>query len=232
MSSMSCLLLLALAGGNPSPQQQHASFESIDHAVVELESTVQTGTLLVTQGDCLAVRVYTQSPYTHVAAVVIRNGRPVVYDAANGVGVRCLSLAQYMRSQSPDEIHVFHPRRQLDKGRAGQFEAWLDGQLGEPYAVSHHLTGERGNGLHCAEYVTDALMACKMIKAKQPARVSPASLVRGITKHGIYATGHTVLIKEPPPETTDAGWCNGLWQDTKVCTADCWKKTRGWFLCR
>jgi len=230
---MSCLILLALVGATPSSQLNGASFESLDQAVAEIQPTMQTGTLLVTRGDCLAVRVYTQSPYTHVGAVVIRNGQPIVYDSANGVGVRCQSLEKYLRSQSPGEIHIFHPQQRLSQGRAGRFETWLDGQLGEPYAVKHFLSGERGKGLHCAEYVTDALIASRLIKARQPARVSPASLVEGVTKHGIYSNRQTVRVEEPPrPLNPESDWCEGLWVDTKSCTSDCWKQTRGWFLCQ
>lgn len=230
---MSCLIVLALAGGAPIGDPQRTEFESLDQVASVVESDARTGTLLVTQGDCLAVRIYTQSPYTHVAAIVMRNGRPVVYDSIKGAGVRCLPLKTYLQSVGQDAIHIFQPRRQFDEGRAGKFEAALDSQLGQPYAVKHHLSGERGEGLHCSEYVTDALMACGMVKANQPARVSPASLVEGITKHGIYSSGTTLQISppaasEPKPET---GWCAGLWEDTKSCTADCWKKVRGWCLC-
>lgn len=231
---MSCLIILALAGGSPDPPQQQTEFESFDQIVEAFAPEVQTGTLLVTQGDCLAVRIYTQSPYTHVAAVVVRNGQPVVYDAAKGTGVRCLPLAKYLRTLEQDEIHIFQPQESLSQGRAGKFEAWLDSQLGKPYAVKHHLTGERGDGVHCAEYVTDALMACGMLKARQPARVSPASLVAGITKHGVYSTARTMRVETPPspPADAESGWCATVWNDTKSCTSDCWRKVRGWCVCR
>ena len=230
---MSCLMVLALVGGSPVAKPQRTEFESLDQVTTVVESDAQTGTLLVTQGDCLAVRVYTQSPYTHVAAVVVRNGKPVVYDSVKGTGARCLPLKTYLQSVGDDEIHVFQPRRAFSESRAGKFEAALDSQLGRPYAVRHHLSGERGEGLHCSEYVTDALMAGRVISAKQPARVSPASLVEGITKHGIYSMGTTLSVKPPQPRDTqsESGWCAGLWDDTKTCTSDCWKKVRGWCLC-
>jgi len=231
---MQWLVLLALAGGSPATGSlDGTAFASVAEAASGLQPVCQTGTLLVTKGDCLAVRIYTQSPYTHVAAVVVRNDQICVYDSTNGVGVRCLSLAQYLASQNPDQIHVFQPASAFSPQQSASFETWLDGQLGRPYAVAHHLTGERAAGLHCAEYVTDALVHADLMRARQPARVSPASLVTGITRHGVYASGQTVLVKPPPPPALKSdSWCGQLWQETKDCTSGCCTRMRRWFLCR
>jgi hypothetical protein len=231
---MNVLLLLALAGANPSASAiEDVQVASIEEAASELSPKLQTGTLLVSQGDCLAVRIYTQSRFTHVAAVVLRNGRPFVYDAGNGVGVRCQTLENYLRTQSPDELHVFQPNRPLKADRRKQFEGWLDGQLGRPYAVSHHLSGERGDGVHCAEYISEALGKCGVIRVKNPARVSPASLVKGIATHDVYAHSETVHVVPPTPEPTPPStWYGHAWQSTKVCTATCMSKFRRCVLCQ
>jgi hypothetical protein len=231
---MSLFLVLALAAGSPSgTTAENVQVASFAEAASELRPQLQTGTLLVSQGDCLAVRIYTQSPFTHVAAVVVRNGRPFVYDSANGVGVRCQTLENYLRIQSPDKLHVFQPVRSLNTECQTHFEEWLDGQLGRPYAVSHHISGERGDGVHCAEYVCEALGKCGMIKVRNPAKVSPASLVQGITTHQIYSHRETVCVIAPMPQTTlPSTWYGRAWYDTKVCTATCFSKFQRCVLCQ
>lgn len=231
---MSFLLALALAGTSPSGVSvENVEVTSLGAVAEELRPNLQTGTLLVSEGDCLAVRVYTQSPFTHVAAVVLRNGRPFVYDAANGVGVRCQTLENYLRTQSPDELHVFQPAGIMNAGRQKQFEAWLDDQLGRPYAVSHHLSGERGDGVHCAEYVSEALDKCGVINVENPAKVSPASLVKGITLHDLYSQSQTVRVVAPTVQTESAtSWYGHVWQSTKICTASCFSKIRRCVFCQ
>ncbi|MFT4557032.1 MAG: hypothetical protein ACI92S_002389 [Planctomycetaceae bacterium] len=231
---MNFLLVLALAGASPSSSSiEDIQVSSIAEAASELRPTLQTGTLLVSKGDCLAVRVYTQSPFTHVAAVVLRNGRPFVYDSTNGAGVRCQTLDNYLRTQSPDELHVFQPARSLNADRRKTLEGWLDGQLGRPYSVSHHLSGERGSGVHCAEYISEALGKCSVISVKNPAKVSPASLVKGITIHNVYSHAETIHVIAPTPEPTPpATWYGHAWQSTKTCTATCVSKFRRCVLCQ
>ena len=223
------LLVVALAA-TPAPD---IGFSSMEDAARSLAKNVQTGTLLVSKGDCLAIKAFTQSPYTHVAAVVIRHGQPFVYDSANGFGVRCQTLENYLRSQSPDEIYLFHPKKPFSKSRARRFEQYLDSQLGKPYAIKHHLTGERAAGVHCAEFVTDSLEACNLVRAKQPARVSPASLVAGIQKANLYKPAKTIRLTKPSAPARDSdSWCYRLWLDTKQCTGNCCFKLKRWILCR
>lgn len=231
---MKFLLILALAGSSPAGSStDDVQVSSFAEAASRLTPTLQTGTLLVSQGDCLAVRVYTQSPFTHVAAVVQRNGRPFVYDSANGVGVRCQTLENYLRTQSPDELHVFQPVRPFNSTRQKRLASSLDSQLGRPYAVAHHLSGERGAGIHCAEYVSESLGQCGVIKVKNPARVSPASLVQGITTHNVYTQSETIHVVIPKPEPTPpSSWYGQMWQSTKTCTASCMSKFRRCVLCQ
>ena len=232
---MSALVLaVAVASASPAASAEKVSVQSLGEAEARIRREVQSGSLLLTQGDCLAVRIYTKSPYTHVAAVVMRNGRPFVYDSANGHGTRCQPLKNYLTSQGPTQIHVFTPKREFSEKRARKMESWLDDQLGRPYGIQHHLTGDRAKGLHCSEYVTDALQHCGMLKAKRPSKVSPASLVTGITRHRLYAKSMIVEIESPkaPKPPTNESWGSSLWNDTKSCTANCYRKTKSWIFCR
>ena len=223
------LIATALAVGGTEP----ATFTSASEAAVSLADDVQTGTLRFSTGDCLAVRVFTSSPYTHVAAVVVRDGEPYIYDSQNGAGVRRLTLNEYLTRQSPETLYVYVPARPFSERRAELFSAHLEEELGRPYAVKHHLTGKRADGLHCAEYLTDALMACRLVRAESPPRVSPASLREGLLKSGLYEELLVVEIRRPEAVAAqDANWCERLWFDTVLCTKTCCRKMSGWFLCR
>jgi len=226
---VSILLAAAVLAATPDKVDTYTSLRA---ASASLAGQVQTGTLLFNRGDCLAIKVYTNSPYTHVAAVVMQDGRPMVYDSMNNVGVRRLPLEKYLASQRPDVIHVFQPRKPFSKKHSEVFKNALERELGRPYAIKHHLTGRRADGLHCSEYVTDALVATQLLHAYRPPKVSPASLVEGITNAGLYRVGRMVQVKYPePPVPKGNNWCHQLWIDTKVCTTRCCAKMGRWFLC-
>lgn len=227
---MSVLLLTVLLAAEPQPAE---ILSSPIRAAENIAGESQTGTLIFSKGDCLAVRIFTQSPYTHVAAIVMQEGKAIVYDSINGQGVRKLFLRDYLKSQSPDVVHVMHPHQPLTEKQCSALISHLDSQLGRPYAISHHLTGKRGAGLHCAEYMADALMNCRLIHANQPARVSPASLAEGILKFNIYSSAQTLEISSPAPVYPKGkNWCDQLWIDTKVCTSNCCRKLGRWFFCK
>jgi len=213
---------------------QMAAVQAAPNVCEVVAAEVQTGSLLLSRGDCLAVRVYTKSSYTHVGAVVLRDGKPYVYDSMNGKGVRCLPLADYLEHQTPCELHLFHPCKAFSPQRVEKFEWYLESQRGRPYAFKHHVTGQRANGIHCSEYVTDALIACDVVRADQPARVSPASLVAGITRHDLYKTGSRfeLAIAEPVSDRTQQSWCSRTWEDTKRCTSKCFSKLTALFCCK
>lgn len=199
----------------------------------ELTPRLRTGSLLFSEGDCLAIRVYTASPYTHVAVVVIDGGQPIVYDSMNGSGVRKQTLASYLIAQCPDKLHIYHPSAELDSEQGRELSRYLEGQLGRSYSVHHHLTGQRAEGVHCAEYVTDALSAIGMLHAERPWRVSPASLQTGITTAGIYKSTCIVNLETPTsPAPEGNGRCQQLWLDTRHCVGYCCDQLAGWFLCR
>lgn len=213
--------------------QMKTNFTTFDQLADSLSSRVQTGTLLFSKGDCLAVRIYTKSAYTHVAMVVMRNGEPLVYDSMNGTGTRCLTLKNYLNTQRPATIHIFQPKTKFNSSMTSQYERYLDQKLGTPYSIKHHLTGSRAKGIHCAEYAIDALSACNLMKANAPAKVSPASLVKGIVKSDRYIPSITFELKRPPRVTEkSSGWCHQLWIDTKNCTSACCIKLRGWVFCQ
>jgi hypothetical protein len=202
-------------------------------AHLQLAQRVQTGSLLVSRGDCLAVKVYSASRFTHVATVVVHDSHVYCYDSTGGTGVRKQTLAEYLVSQNEASLHPFHPSKPLTKKQAARLEEHLESQLGRPYAITHHLTGGRAEGLHCSEYATDSLIACGLLTAKEPSRVSPASLVEGVLKASLYEEADTLqLAPEPPPRPETESWCCWLWLETQQCSFLCYRKLRAWFCCK
>lgn len=198
-----------------------------------LSRELQPGSLLFGRGDCLAVKVYSASSYTHVGVVVVEAGRITVYDATGGAGVRKQSLNDYLNGQGDAVLYACTPKKQFSKAQCLELRRSLEGQLGREYGIAHHVTGQRAAGLHCAEYATDALIAADVLTAKQPARVSPASLREGVLRGDIYATGSTIQLQPLASSTPRPdGWCAGLWFDTKQCTYHCYVKMQGWFCCK
>jgi hypothetical protein len=206
---------------------------SVKAVADELASLVTTGTLICTRGDCLAVRVYTASSVTHVASVVVQKDGPWVYESTNGVGVRKLSLADFLQTQTPNHFRVYRPHQKLTDTQSAAFEKYLEDQLGRPYSVKHHVTGNRCRGLHCAEYATEALSRTELITVENSVKVSPASLIEGVVQNGIYDELVDRDIVEPePPADPDRNCCERLWDGTKSLCASATRKLSGWILCR
>ena len=224
------IVACALAGG---PESKSQAPDSSAEILAELAGNIQTGSLIFSQGDCLAVKIFSQSSYTHVGGVVVKDGQALVYDSMNGTGVRKTPLADYLRHQTPSDIHVVHPMKPFTAEQAAAYESHLEAQLGRKYAIRHHLTGERCDGLHCSEYVTDALMSAKLIRANQPPRVSPASLLEGLQQAKLCTDGgkfHLKPVQAPPP--SNMTWCQQTWRDTATCCTSCCTQLRRWILCR
>jgi hypothetical protein len=223
------LLTLALLG-DPAAAQSPLPAATVQ----EIANSVQTGSIIASQGDCLAVRVYSLSSYTHVATVVMQDGEPFVYDTVPATGVRCLPLGDYLISQQPTQLQLLHPVKPFSKQQSADFEKHLHAQLGRRYDVKHFATGRRCSGLHCSEYVTEALVASQQVVVENPARVSPSSLITSLTEHHLYVLGQTHVLPEPPepPAPVSTTWYGRAWQGTKECTYDCWTQTKRWFCCK
>ncbi len=222
--------LAILLAGSPTPDVQSIPAAEF---VSKIESQVQAGSLLVSAGDCLAVKTFTGSPYTHVAIVVPREGRSFVYDSTSGRGVRCQTLANYLGWLGTHDVLILNPQTPLSDARVAALTRHLDGELGRPYAVLHHITGERCEGVHCAEYLTDAFVAAELLKVRSAPKVSPASLVEGLTRGSLYAEAGRFQKIEPVVAPANTGsWCGDCWAETKSCSVWCWTKVKGLVLCQ
>lgn len=227
----SALVICTLACCGPSADANTPAPPEI--VVAQLQQGLQTGSLIFSQGDCLAVKIFSQSSYTHVGGVVEKSGEFFVYDSMSGFGVRKTPLVEYLRQQTPSSIQIVHPRVPFQDEKADAYERHLESQLGRKYAVKHHLTGQRCEGVHCSEYVTDALMAAELISARQPARVSPGSLLEGVMSANAYQHGNRVELKLADPALpSDRPWYQRAWNCTTSCCSRSASQLRRWVLCR
>jgi hypothetical protein len=227
---MSLILVAAFVAGTPEPLVSKLTPRQAAEVVA---AELPTGSLIFSRGDCLAVKIYSVSPYTHVGAVVERGGKHSVYDSTGGAGVRKQALADYLAAQTDAAVYVYRPEKPFSDEQRVRFEEHLEAQLGRPYAIVHHLTGERRAGLHCSEYATDALVAADLLEVDRSPRVSPAGLRKGIVRDALYrhvATYH--LEPERPQPEPEASWCSRMWSDTKECTGNCYRKMRSWVCCK
>ncbi len=227
---VSSLLLVAVLSGCPTDSVTEAS---IQNAKQTISAQAQTGTLLFSKGDCLAVKIFSRSSCTHVAALVVEKKRVMVYDSMNGVGVRKLTLEKYLRNQCPNDLIVCHPKKRFSKREVFIFKKHLEEGIGRPYSFKQFVTGKSVKGIHCSEYLTGALLKCEIVSVKHPANVSPGSLLRGITRYDIYHQSGTVELDEGPIIAEQgSNRCQQLWYNTKACTQRCNRKIGHWFAYR
>ena len=222
------LLAVVLASGHPG--DLHTDAAALAAAITP---ELQTGSLLFSKGDCLAIKMSAGGPYTHVAAVIVQDDGPMVYDSMNGVGVRKLPLGAYLATQAPDEIDLLQPAREFTPQEALVFSAALEQRVGAPYSVMHYLIGRRASaGVHCSEYVTDALESIERLDVERPPRVSPSHLHEELVEGGGYTRASSVHFPLHPEPVDADGWWDQLWLDTRYCCSNCCDQLSAWFLCR
>ncbi len=216
---------------SPEPDVQTPQIKTNEAIAEEVSQKCSTGTLLFSEGDCLTIRVYTWSPFTHVAIVVMESGQPVVYDSTNGIGVRRLALDNYLKGEgySSSNVVVMNPVKPLTPEQQEKLNSYLDSQLGKPYALKQFIIGSGHEGIHCSEYVSAALRESDIIKVNRPEKVSPASLYEGVNSSSLYNIGLvSQLIRPVIKRGKGDSWYHQAWLDTKFCYNKCHFKLATW----
>ena len=218
---------LPLIDAEPPPVEATAAMAA---AMLDLPP----GTLIFSKGECLYVTAYTGSEYTHVGLVAAdADGQPVVFDSMKGSGVRMSSVADYLSSLEDAELTLYRPRQPLDESQRRSLYKAAESQLGRPYDVTHYLTGRESAGIHCSEYVTETLAASSMIRARNPANVSPGSLRLGVARTDRWLRAETVQLLVPGPvKPSGMSCCEEFWWDTKECCRETGDWFSGLFFCR
>lgn len=229
------LSMVLLSGFDTSRLSASEITENLTVPQVEsqLKTELQDGSLIMHQGDCLAVKVFTASPFTHVGMAIHDDEVGwLIYDSANGSGVRKSALTEYLHECAPNCITVLHPNQRYEAEQLAILRLALEEQIGRPYGIRHHVTGSRAKGVHCAEYMTDTLIAVDLITAEKPSRVSPKSLRQGLLESDLYAESSEIeLIEDVIPLLPAETWCGQMWQDTKSCVSGCYTSCRRSIFC-
>ncbi|MCG6156028.1 YiiX/YebB-like N1pC/P60 family cysteine hydrolase [Rubinisphaera margarita] len=233
MKQILCTVMTAVftLTGSAAAIAEEARTEKTAPQVVDLmQDQLTEGCLLMHEGDCLAVKMFTRSPYTHVGIVLKdESGNWQTYDSANGEGVRKTELCAYLEECAPNGITLLCPSEPYTEEELDTLRLALEEQIGRPYGIRHHLTGNQAEGVHCSEYVTTALIQASVITAERPSRVSPASLRQGLLESDLYREAVvTTVVPDVIPAPPAESWFKQLWIDTKTCTSDCcksWNRT-------
>ena len=192
------------------------------------------GTLLFSKGDCLYVTAFTGSEYTHVGVVVEdAAGARSVVDSMKGHGVRRSTVAGYLASMQDAEVLIYQPQAVLDETQRQTLDRYTASELGRPYGVSHYLTGQPAEGVHCSEFASSSLRAAGLVRVNRPSDLSPGSLLRGVSRAGRWQLAATLQLSMPEAiKPSDLSCCESFWWDTKKCCRDTGDWFSGLFLCR
>ncbi len=209
---------------------QPVKFHDTATAARELAPHLETGTLLVSRGDCLAVKVFTDSQFTHVGSVVMGDSGPLVYDTVLATGARRLTLEEYLAALGRGNVQLLHPRRPFGAAETASYRRYLESQLGRPYSLTQYVKGETESGMHCSEYAVSALVAADRAATRNATRVSPGSLAEGVLEAQLYHTGLHFTLAEPPPPV-GRNLCEQWWLDTKACCTQSCAQLRRWVFC-
>lgn len=139
---------------------------------------IKDGSLLFVSGGNRAVRLYTQSPYSHVAIIFKDCGRLWVYESDRYLGVRRFPLDQLGPGEAQERIWIAQPKAEYTREQVNRMLAYLKSQLGREFSLRSFIIGSPAKGIHCAELVTNTLMIGNVCTSENPCVVTPADIAR------------------------------------------------------
>lgn len=206
-------------------------------ALVASPLHVPEGTILVLENSNPIVEAYTDSEVTHVAMVLQDAGQAYVYEAAPKV-VRRLPLGDYLaelsqfndgrRKSNQLRVRLYEPNRPYSEAEIAELKDFFESQLGRRYSVKGIVRKRQGDGIHCAQLVSNALVASGRYDIDQSYAVSPGELVGKITDHH-----KAPAAVELPPHVKAGSWCQrsrNWWSG--VFTWCSWACVETWTFCR
>jgi hypothetical protein len=207
----------------------HAFSLLVALAIGSLE--VREGTIVVLENSNLAVETYTHSETTHVGMLIYTGAEWTVYEAAPKA-VRKLSLENYYQELSRLNHHKFEPhrlrlrlyqpRQPYSAKELAAIRKFLDSQVGRRYSIKGIVRGKPGDGIHCADLVSTALLQTGRYRFDETHTVSPGSLVEQV-----QATHEKPIDVELPPYEKNGSWCErsrNWWGGMcSWCSWACWE---------
>ena len=143
---------------------------------------IRDGSLLLASGGHAAVRIYTRSPYSHVAIIFRERGRYWVYEANPDHGVRRIPLDVLLRTDQGDRVKLWlsQPRRKLSQDQVRRMHAYAKSQLGRPYSIQSLIPGRLAEGVHCSELVSRILSVGGIRVGNHHSSVMPVEIVNAL----------------------------------------------------
>ena len=170
-------------------------------------------TVIYLENSNAIVERYTGSEISHVALAVNDGVTTWVYEATPRE-VRRLSWSSYVDElarlndgrRRPIKAFVMKPKRLLTQDQRERLVSYLDSQIGRRYSVKSYVRHMPSDGIHCAEYVANALMSANQLNADRSYRLNPAALVGQL--RGDYQTASAVSVPDYEPQ---GSWCERSW---------------------
>lgn len=117
------------------------------------ENTLRTGDIIFqsnARGQGLAIQLATKSKYTHVGMIVMKSGRPYVYEAVGPVKLTPLSEFASHGEGSHYTVKRLKTDSLLNDSVSSVLTKKADAYLGKPYDIWFGWTDEH---IYCSEYV-------------------------------------------------------------------------------
>ena len=176
----------------------------------------EDGTLLFVQNGHNLVEYYTKSSYSHVAIVIDNH----VYQAepprirVQGLDEWFVDVAHFNEGRgSPAIVEVMVPAKKYNKKEVAAMKKFLDEQVDRRYSIRGYVRKMPGDGIHCAEMCSQAIVMSGRAEFSEPHKLSPGDL------HDFVVESHksgTMLYVKTKPEYR-RGTCErwGDWWDKR-----------------
>lgn len=176
---------------------------------------LQGGELLVLENCNSVVEGVTDGDIGHLA-IVIRRDDGVFVAEATPSKVRTLAWDDYLaelariqqRRQHDNQMRVWMliPKQSYSADELAAIDQHIDQQVGRRYSVLGYLSGERAEGIHCAQFTAECLQSTGRLERGDWHRSSPSSLVKTLQ------STHSDLTKiELPAYQSSSSWCQESW---------------------
>lgn len=198
-------------------------------------AALEDGALIYLENSNTVVEKYTDSKISHVAIALNQDDRTWVYEATPG-RVRRISLDEFYdeigelndKRWKKMRVFVMRPRQQFDDNQVDAMREYLEQQVGRRYSVRSYVRGREGDGIHCAELLSQALSRTGRVEFEKTQAVSPGHLVQSV--RDLYADARAVRVQAP---ATTISWCSrscASWQG--VFSWWRWACHETWTICR
>jgi hypothetical protein len=141
--------------------------------------------------------------------------QPYVYEATPAA-VRKLVLTEYCREIAEQnrgrateqlvQLRLYSPARPYTEIERNRLRVYLESQIGRRYSVRGYVRDRSGDGIHCAEFVSTALVRTGRYQFPPSYSISPVSLVAQIKPT------HAMSVELPTGEhRSRESWCHRSW---------------------